>query len=433
MRQTLLTWAVSLATLLAVQTVEAGDWPQFRGPNGDGVSTETKVPVEWSDTKNLRWKTEIPGPGSSSPIVSGDRVYITCYTGYGVGRGEVGQQKDLQRHLVALNRNTGKIVWSKAVAAALPEDQYRGFIAEHGYATSTPVTDGERVYVFFGKSGVLAFDRDGKQLWQTGVGTESGQRRWGSGTSPILHGDYVIVNAAEESQSLRALDKKTGKEVWKAEAAGLENTWGSPSVITLPDGRKELVISVPYEMWGFNPQTGKLSWFAETNLDSPVSPSIVSAKGIVYAIGGRRGGSVAVRAGGKDDVTKSNIVWKGDASAYVPSPVLTKGKLYWVDDRGLAMCVDAKTGKLVKRVRLESGNGGFGGRPFYASVVVAGDKWYAVSRTAGVFVLKANAELETIGSNRFASDESDFNASPAISDGAIFLRSNRFVYCIAEK
>lgn len=286
----------------------------------------------------------------------------------------------------------------------------------------------------YGKTGVLAFDLDGNQLWKVNVGKESSNRRWGSSASLILYKDMLIVNASEESQSIRALDKLTGKEIWKAEASSLELSYGTPLLVPLDDNRKELVIGVPYEVWALNPDTGKLNWYAETGLDGNIAPSPVAADGIVYIFGGYRNtGSVAIRAGGKDNVTDTHVLWSSKDASYVPSPVIHKGKLYWVSDQGIALCADAKTGETIYRERLSrtGGSGGRrGGKPFYASVVLAGDKLICVSRKGGTFVLAAKPEFEQLAHNRFASDHTDFNASPAISDGQIFLRSNRCLYCI---
>ena len=171
--------------LLSWATADAADWTRFRGPNGSGVSEDGKTPLTWSDEKNLKWKTPLPGPGTSSPIVVGERVYVTCYSGYGV-EGATGSERDLKRHLVCVDRATGKIIWSKSVAA-LPEDPYRGFLADHGYASNTPASDGEQIFAFFGKTGVVAFDLEGNQLWQVNLGKESGPRRWGPlGSLPDL-------------------------------------------------------------------------------------------------------------------------------------------------------------------------------------------------------------------------------------------------------
>ena len=420
-------------TVVLAYPLEAADWPCFRGPGGSGISQDTTVPLTWSDSKNLKWKAPLPGPGASSPIVSGERVFVTCYSGYGVERSNPGDIEDLRRHLLCIDRNDGHVIWSKSVDAVLPEDTYGGIgIPEHGYASNTPVTDGQRVYAFFGKTGVLAFDSEGNQVWQVDVGHESSNRRWGSAASPILYKNMVIVNASEESQTIFALDKMTGKEIWKAQADGLELSYDTPLIVDLADGKKELVIAVPYEVWALNPDTGKLGWYVETSLDGNISPSAIAKDGIVYVLGGfRQTGSLAIRAGGKDDVTKTHVLWTSRDASYVPSPVLHKGNLYWVSDQGIAYCMNAQTGEAIYRERLRDvPAAGRMGKPFYASVVLIGERLYAVSRKGGTFVLSAKPKFEQLAHNRFQSDESDFNASPAISNGQMFLRSNRFLYCV---
>jgi len=425
-----------LSFIVATRPLAGADWPQFRGPDGLGVSTDDNVAVQWSESNSLKWKTSLDGPGSSSPIVWGQHVFVTCYSGYGLSRTSPGNIRDLARHLVCIDRNDGKVIWTRTVKAEMPEDAFAGMgVPEHGYASNTPATDGERVFVFFGKTGVLAFDFDGNQLWQVNVGKESSNRRWGSSASLILYQDKVIVNASEESRSIRALGKLTGKEIWKAEASSLELSYGTPLLAALAGGGRELVIGVPYEVWGLNPDTGRLNWYAETSLDGNVAPSPVAANGIVYIFGGYRNtSSVAIRVGGKGDVTDTHTLWSSRDSSYVPSPVIHEGKLYWVSDQGIAFCADAENGKTIYRERLSrTGGSGRGGKPFYASVVLAGDKLICVSRRVGTYVLAAKAEFEQLAHNEFASDESDFNASPAISDGQLFLRSNRYLYCVEAR
>jgi outer membrane protein assembly factor BamB len=412
----------------------AADWPRLRGADGSGIAADAHPPVTWSDAQGVKWKAPLPGPGSSSPIVRGDRVFVTCYSGYGDSAGGSSSPENLKRHLVCLARQSGKILWSQAVPATLPEDSYSGFIAEHGYASNTPAVDDERVYAFFGKTGVVAFDFAGKQLWLVNVGKESSNRRWGSGSSLILYKDFVIVTASEESRSIRALDKRTGKEIWKAAADTLELTYGTPTLVTPADGPAELVIAVPSEVWSLNPDTGKLRWYAQTSLTGNVGPSVVAADGIIYAMGGFPGtGSVAVRAGGKGDVTQSHLVWSSQNGSYIPSPVVYQGRLHFVNDQGFAVCLDAKTGKLIYKERLPgaaSSGGGFGAKPFYASAVLANGNLYAMSRRNGLFVIAATPEFKLVGQNKLAADGSDFNATPALSGNQIFLRSNRFLYCI---
>ena len=400
---------------------------RFRGNDGNGTSANVNIPTEWSPQSNLKWKAQLPGAGSSTPIVVGDRVYVTCYSGYGTDLNSTGTQKSLVRHLIALDLNTGKEIWKASVENISTEDPFQGFLTEHGYATSTPTSDGENIYAFFGKSGVFAFDKQGKQLWKTSVGTESGSRHWGSSASLIGYKNLIIVNAADESQTIYGLNRKTGEVVWKAEAAGLENTFCTPLLISLGE-RTELVIAVPWEIWGLDPETGKLLWYVETDLDSNVCPSVIAKDGIVYAMGGRQGGSIAVRAGGKGDVAKSHVLWKATATSYVPSPVIHKDRLYWVNDRGIALCVNAKTGELVYQERVGASGTG---RLFYASVSLINEKLYAVSRHGGTVIYETGDKFTQIANNKHL-DDTAFNASPVVTGNHLLLRSNSHIYCISQ-
>ncbi len=413
--------------LSAVHLAAAGDWAQFRGPAAAGVSTDADVPLEWGDDQNIRWQTELPGPGSSSPITWEDRAFVTCYSGYGEGDG--GNVADLKRHLVCINLASGELAWDRSVGLSGSDDPYRGFISEHGYASNTPVTDGERVYCFFGKSGVVAFDLDGNQLWQTDVGQESSRMRWGSAASLILYNDVVIVNASEESHSIRALDKATGSERWKAEADLLEMIYSTPTLVTAEDGRQDLVTAVAGEVWGLNPDNGKLRWYCTSPAQSTVCPAVLSNGDVAYVFGGNRGaGSVAVRAGGKDDVTDSHVLWKGRASSYITTPVLYEGKFYWADDRGMAHVVAADSGEELNSIRLP-----VRGRGFYASPIVASGRVYAVSRQEGTFVFEPSEDFKQLAQNKIESDDTQFNATPAIVNGELLLRSDKALYCISSK
>ena len=412
------------AIILAGATSFAADWARFRGPNGSGVAADAKPASTWSESQNVRWKTELPGPGTSSPIVIGERIFVTSFSGEGEGG-------KLQRHLVCVNRADGKIAWSAAIPAVQPEDNYSGFLTEHGYASHTPTSDGQRVYVFFGKSGAAAFDLTGKKLWQTSLGTDSNRKNWGSASSPILYKDFVIINASEEGHEIVALEKATGKIAWEAKGAALELSFGTP-VLVESEGRTDLVFSVPGELWGMNPDTGKLRWFAETGLPGNIAPSVVPGDGMVFAFGGfPRLGALAVKTGGKGDVTKTHIAWTGSNSSYVPTPVLHEGRFYFVSDAGFATCLDAKSGTMIFKERLPGASAtGRGGKPFYASAVLANGLIYAVSRQNGTFVFEAKPEFKLVAQNRIAGDDSQFNATPALADRQLFLRSNRALYCI---
>jgi outer membrane protein assembly factor BamB len=406
----------------------AGEWAQFRGPGVSGIAAGAKPPVTWTESENVKWKAALPGPGSSSPIIVGHRVLLTCWSGYGDGSG--GGPANLKRHLVCLDRASGRLLWSQSVPAEARVDRYEGFLQEHGFASHTPASDGERVYVFFGKAGALAFDLGGKQLWQVNLGTRANAKNWGSASSPVLYKNAVIINASEESGAIYALDKKSGKELWKCEAGSLEYVFGTPVLATHED-RTDLLIAVPNEVWGINPDNGKLRWFAETGLPGNIAPTVVVGEGMVFVFGGfPRTATVAVRLGGKGDVTQTHSAWTSNNSTYIPTPVLHEGKLYFASDAGFATCLDAKTGELVYKERLPGASAtGRGSKPFYASMVLANGQVYAVSRRNGTFVFPASTGFKLTAHNPLA-DDSQFNATPAVSGNQLFLRSDKFLYCL---
>lgn len=404
------------------------DWSRFRGPNGLGTSSETSLPTTWGAGKNIVWQVDLPGPGSSSPITSGPYVFVTSYSGYGVGRGGGGKIEDLTRHLLCLDRATGEIIWQKGIVARQPEDEYGQMLAEHGYATHTPACDGERVYAFFGKTGVFAFDMKGEELWRADVGDGSAINNWGSGTSVVLHGDLVIVNANAESQAIVALGKNDGKEIWRASAKGYEGSWSTPAILKTAK-REELICTVPGEVWGISLKNGGLLWYCEGGRSSAANASPVIADGVAYVLAGGPGGAsaLAVRGGGDDNVKESHLAWTKNVGSYVPSPIVVKDKLVWIDDRGSIQGVSIKDGETLFKERI-SGAGGV-----YASLVASRDHLYGVTRRNGTFVFELGDKPKQIAHNTLDDDSTDFNASPAIQDGRLFLRSNRRLYCIGAK
>ncbi len=400
---------------LLTTTLSAVDWPQFRGPGGQGISTEKNLPITWTEEENVAWKTALPGYGSSSPIALNGKLYVTCYSGYGIERG-VGAMEDLRLHVVCADGATGKILWDKKIKPTLPESTR---VRDHGYSAGTPATDGKHLYIFFGKSGVFKFDLDGNQIWRTSVGTKT--HGWGSGTSPVLYEDLVIVNASVESGSLVAINKETGKEVWHS--GGMNMSWNTPHLVTTADGEQELAVSVKNWVLGFDPKTGKELWRCAAIPDY-ICPSIVSQEGILYALGGRSSKAVAIRSGGRGDVTASHKLWQAEVGANVSSPIIHDGHLYWVSDRNqTAYCISLADGSVQysERVRIQP----------YASTLLADGRLYVVMRKGGTLVLAAEPKFKRLALNKVA-DRSTFNASPIVCNGALILRSDENLYCLKK-
>jgi outer membrane protein assembly factor BamB len=407
------------AAILAAVSAIAADWMQFRGPRGCGVSTDTGLPTTWSATENVVWRTKLPGPGTSSPIVVGKRVYLTCYSGYGLEPGK-GEMDDLMRHLVCIDRDKGAILWTKDFKPKLPESKYGpgGNESQHGYSSSTPASDGKHLYVFFGKSGVYGLDLDGKEIWHADVGTNA--NGWGSSNSPVLYKELVIVNACIESGSIVALDKNTGKEAWRAK--GIRESWNTPVLVEVPGGGTELVVNESSAVIGFDPADGKELWRVK-GFGGYVCPSVVAHDGVVYVV---RGEALAIRAGGRGDVTETHVPWRVKGfSSLVSSPVYHDGLLCWLGDG--AQCLDAATGKEVYRGKLSKG------ASLYASPVLADGKIYYVCRNGGTFVVATGKTFKEFAHNKFEDDDSRTNASPIVSDGCLLLRTDKYLACLGKK
>jgi outer membrane protein assembly factor BamB len=413
----------ALALLMVPTLLAAADWPQFRGPGGKGAApaSEMGLPVQWSDDTGIAWRVKLPGPGASSPIVVGDRVLVTSYSGYGLPGKSGGEVQDLKRHLLCFDR-AGKLLWHKEVAAA-KDSAYseQEYISLHGYASSTPTSDGKHVYAFFGTAGVIAYDLDGKQLWQQSVGT--GTYAWGSGSSPVLYKDVVIVNASIESGALVALNKKDGKPAWSAK--GLRMSWSTPTLVPI-GGHTEVVVNLPGKVEAYNADNGKPLWDCPGTRDFYVVPAPIAHDGIVYVVGGRDNLALAVKAGSKGEVTP---LWQIAKGSNVSSPVYHDGYLYYAHEQGgIVYCIKASNGKAAYERRLDPAP-----EYNYASATYGDGKIYYVSRTDGVYVVAARPTFKQLAHNVIKSDPSVFNASPAIADGRLYLRSDRFLYCIGKK
>ncbi len=458
----------SPAALLFFVLLNAGnsaDWPSFRGLQF-GESPEKDLPSKLSE-KNILWKAKLPGPGASSPVVSSGKVFVTCYTGYGMkmnsGFGKNGpppppplddkgfppfgkefvldapdvggDQKDLRLQVLCLDAKTGRILWREEIAPKLPEAKFARMIRDHGYASSTPATDGEQLYVFFGKTGVICFDIEGKKVWQESVGTETDE--WGSASSPILFKDLVIVNAAIESRSLVALEKKTGKQVWRVQGTG--RTWSSPILVKGKQGKDELVVSLPGKLAGYDPASGQDLWHcqgidntgSQGKLPKAIEPYTVSTPvardGIIYLVGG--GGplnaiAMAVEVGSPGDVNKPRVLWRKNVRELLGSPVVVGNSLCWVS--GVLTALDVNDGRTLTKERLCSNS------MDYTSPVVAGGTIYALTRFDGLFVVSSRDKFQTLARLEFPERDGVFNGSPAASNGRLYVRSNAYLYCIGN-
>lgn len=389
----------------------AEPWTRFRGPGGLGTVPDASVPVKWSDSENIQWKTDLPGRGASSPVWYEGRVYLTYF------KGEA--PEGIERYVACLELASGKAVWQKGIPSRLPEETRNR--EDHGYTSSTPLVDADRVYAFFGKSGVHALDHDGKPLWKADVG--SGTSGWGSAASPIAFESLVIVNACVESSTLRALEKATGREVWRVD--GIKESWNTPIIVDV-DGEKELVFAVIGKVLGLDPKTGKRLWECATDIGWYMAPSLVAHDGVVYAIGGRQGGALAVRAGGRGDVTASRRLWKISKGSNVTSPIYHAGRLYWAHENiGVLYCVNAENGEVIYEHRLPRAG------QIYASPVLAGDHLYFFNRYGRAFVVEAGDSPGKVRVN----DLEDFkvvNSSPVICGDRMLIRSDKSLVCIGE-
>ena len=427
---------------LSVPSSSAPDtnWPGWRGPDGAGISTETNLPEEWSATKNVRWKTPIAGKGHSSPIVWGKKVFLTTaiegpiVPGAKAVKHMNGDKEFLhpdsmgadRRHafkVVCIDRDTGKILWERTAFEGTPYDNRH---RKSSFASSTPVADGKMVYAFFGSEGLYAYDFNGKLAWKADLG-KLGTIGMGTGTSPVLYENLVIMQCDHESGEesfIVALDKMSGKQVWKTPRK-IQVSWATPILVRTAK-RAELITSGAEAVISYDPATGRELWRSR-GVESNAIPSPVATRDMVFISAGFPAKiAYALRLGGSGDLSApSNVVWSyAKGTAYVPSPILYGEHLYLTTDRGILTCLDARTGE----VKYE------GGRvpvpaTFTASPVAFGGKILLMSEDGDTFVLKAGPKHEIIRTNSIGEP---VYASPAIADGSIFIRGERNLYRIGN-
>ena len=428
--------AACFAAALAAAPLHA-DWTRFRGPGGTGIAEGPPAPAEWSADTNLKWKAELPGLGSSSPVVAAGRVYVTAYTGYGQEPGRLGDAAQLTRHLLAYDRRIGEELWRHSEAAPEPdaEDPYQGFITQHGYASSTPAADAERVYALLGKSGLFALTHDGELAWRVELGGRSDPAKWGDGSSPALIGGSLVVNAGILGHALVGLDPETGEEAWRVEDEAFTNAWSTPVPVEA-GGRTLAVFAVPKQVVAVDAETGEVAWKADHEIADSTASSLVASSGeggtVLSLMGGREGFATAWRvptSGGEPQE-----LWRGRLRSGIGTPVAVDGVLYWPSG-GVLHAARLSDGGLVFKERLprfDGGGGGFGSMD-YSSPVVSGGRILFVSRGGEGYALRPGESLDVAAHNRpFEGDASSFNATPAVSDGDLFLRSEKFLYCLGR-
>jgi outer membrane protein assembly factor BamB len=419
---------------------KGANWAQWRGPEGSGVSSETGVPVEWSATKNVLWKTQIPGRGHSSPIIWGKRVFLTTAIEGAVVPGakavkhvienevflhpdSVGAEHEHTFKVLCLDRDTGKILWERTAFVGTPYDNRH---RRSSYASPTPTTDGKLVYAYFGAEGLYAYDFNGRLAWKQSLG-KLGTLGMGVGTSPLLYENLLIIQAdteAGENSAIVALDKRTGKQVWRAPRK-VQASWATP-IIVRTQKRNELIAVGNESVISYDPATGRELWHAK-GVDSNAIPSPLSDGENVYVYAGfPRKITMAMRLGGEGELKDGQgIVWSYDkGTAYVPSGILYQGLLYLMNDKGILTCLDAKTGAIKYeggRVPVPS--------TFMASPVAFDDKILLTSEDGDTFVVKAGAKHEVIATNSLGEP---VHSSPAIADEKIFIRGDQNLYCIGR-
>ncbi len=435
--------AVLLAAFaVAGASAAAGaNWPQWRGPEGSGISAERNLPDYWAENKNVRWKTPLPGKGHSSPIVWGKRVFVTTAiegpvvpgakaATHNMGGQEwkhpdsVGADRKHTFKVIALDRDTGRVVWEQTAWEGTPyDDRHR----KSSYAASTPATDGQRVYAFFGAEGLYAYDYSGKLAWKADLG-KLGTVGMGTGTSPVLFQNLVIVQADEEdgkNSSIVALDKKTGKQVWRTPRK-VQVSWATPLLVNTGK-RVELIASGTESVVSYDPATGKELWRSK-GVESNAIPSPVATSGrdmVIVSAGFPAKIAYAIRLGAAGELKEADIAWKyAKGTAYVPSPILYGDYLYLLTDKGVMTCLDARTGE----VKYE------GGRvpvpaTFTASPVAFDGKILLTSEDGDTFVIKAGPKHEVLRTNSLGEP---VYASPAVAGGKIFIRAEKHLYAIEQ-
>jgi outer membrane protein assembly factor BamB len=416
---------------------DPGHWPQWRGPYRNGIA-RTSAPLEWSATKNIAWKTGIPGRGHSSPVIWGDRIFVTTAVPTGTPsaetpasaadrRGPGGGTGALIEHrflVYCLDRNTGKVIWEREARVAKPHE---GYHFKYGsFASNSPVTDGKLVYAFFGSRGLFAYDFDGTLVWKRDLPHMRMKLAFGEGVAPVLDGDRLILSLdQEENSEIIAMDKGTGKDIWRVKREE-QTAWAEPLVVEY-GGKRQIIVAATSKVRSYEAETGKLIWEC-SGLGGNVIPAPVSKDGIVWVMSGFRNPNLmAIRIDRTGDLTGTDaILWTNQrGNSYTPSPVLDDDKLYFVSDNGMLSCLSAKTGQpYYQQQRLPKPYN------FKSSPVAAGGRLYLSTEEGDVVVVKMGGTFEVLATNRIADEM--IIATPAVAEGGLYLRGPSAVYCVRE-
>jgi outer membrane protein assembly factor BamB len=432
---------VGLVALIAAAT-GAENWPSFRGAGARGVAESTKLPVNWNTLtgENIAWKTEIPGLGHSSPVVWGDRIFLTTAVSTNENvvferelKGQIDRRQDAAKQefrLLAIEMTSGKIVWSALASAREPR------VLRHphnSYASPTPATDGKRMVAFFGSEGLFCYTLDGKLVWKKDLGVinqgafDVPDYQWGAAASPILWRDTVFVQVdMHQGSYLAAFEASTGQEMWRTPRDS-KPSWSTPTVVEGPL-RNELVANGVEYVCGYDPKTGRELWRLKgTSMISVPTP--FTAHGLVYVFSGysrnmRR--SYAIRPGATGDITGSKewIAWMREDAPYLSTPVVVGDYLYTLSTRGVLAGIDAKTGEILFEQRMGQGTA------FSASMVAAGGVVYAANEMGEFYIFRGGPKYEEVAKVEMGET---VMATPAVSDGTLFVRGERYLYAIRGK
>jgi outer membrane protein assembly factor BamB len=400
----------------------AANWPAWRGDAaGMGITSETALPLKWSARENVKWKVALPEAGNSTPIVWGERVFVTQASGQ-------------RRLVIAFDRKDGKVLWEAGPTYTGKEPTHK----TNTLCSASPATDGERVFASFGSAGLYAFDFQGKELWRADLGKVD--HDWGYAISPVLHGDLcLIANGAGSSWWLAAFHKKTGREVWRVKGPAVESaertdgfagksdgmvgSWSTP-VIVKAEGRDELVMTWPEKMVAYDPATGRELWRA-SGMNPLLYTSPMPGEGLVIGSGGYGGTTIAVKTGGSGDVSTGQRLWqKVRDKQRIGSGVIKDGHLYILNTPGTAQCINLANGEQVWEERVGSG----GKSQSWSSMVLSGDRIYVLNQSSDTVVLRASPKFEMLAVNSLGDGLT--NSSHAVSNGDIFIRTHRHLWCI---